>query len=387
MSFRVPSNRLNRIASKFVDDNKAFKFTFLPALTSIRFIFAIFVLIAHNRRSAFDSFWIILTPWFELSGFLITVLLISEFSLTNTVDLSRYYARRFLRLYVPYFVVVVIVIFIGFLVHPTDFLISYVYPALAGLLFVNNYYDILFVWHRLAFGQIWALSIEDQFYIIWAPICLYVLKKFGKKGLLILCSTVIVGSMIDRIISYEIFHQSIRNYLSIDTRIDSLMFGAVLAIFVSSGATENLVVKTKTILGILALLAVVPFSFLMIYLKNIFQPPSNTWGIPVSNICCFFIFFYLIAVPEGFISRILSNRVLVHLGMLTYGIYIWQLVIYAAIQDAPFGNNQWVRLIIRSLAVLAVSEATYLVVEKPLKRLRKTRFTPKPLRDDYSQVT
>lgn len=97
--------------------------------------------------------------FFVISGFLITSLLVEEERRTGTVSLSRFYFRRTLRIFPPYYLYISIIVLmeaIGALsLQPGD-----VWHAVT---YTTNYHRDR-SWYL---GHAWSLAVEEQFYILW----------------------------------------------------------------------------------------------------------------------------------------------------------------------------------------------------------------------------
>ena len=132
--------------------------------------------------------------FFVLSGFLITYLLIKEKTLTNKVDIFKFYLRRILRIWPLYFFCVLF----GFFIFP---LIKHLYgiasiePAHMWIYFafVNNFELINNILPDCStLGILWSLAIEEQFYFIW-PLLITIIPVKYYKYLFILIVSISLG--------------------------------------------------------------------------------------------------------------------------------------------------------------------------------------------------
>lgn len=189
-------------------------------LDSIRFIAALMVFLQHAVSPSYqylpikNTFWekLLITMsnggtgvsiFFVLSGFLITYLLISEYELNSKISIKNFYIRRLLRIWPLYFLVVAF-----------SFLI---YPFLKSLIGMNNPLGSNFLYHltflsnfdvinieKHCFGSdamsqniTWSVSIEEQFYLFWPLIFMFLPKRLWVYSI----SIVILGSILFRIIN------------------------------------------------------------------------------------------------------------------------------------------------------------------------------------------
>ena len=104
--------------------------------------------------------------FFVISGFLIGTILFKELARTDTLNLKRFYARRFLRLIPVYVAAMAIGYFCGLKNAET---------AWANLLYVNNFLPI----DQQYMGWCWSLAIEEQFYCVAPLLLLFAWKRRG----------------------------------------------------------------------------------------------------------------------------------------------------------------------------------------------------------------
>jgi peptidoglycan/LPS O-acetylase OafA/YrhL len=81
----------------------------------------------------------------------------------------------------------------------------------------------------------------------------------------------------------------------------------------------------------------------------------------------------------GWPRRVLANRALALLGLISYGVFLWHLTL--AIKFAGEGVDSFVPLTLLTLAVsVPVAAASYVAVERPLLRFKYRRAGPRPSR-------
>lgn len=138
----------------------------------IRVTGLLLVLLYHFFKHAFPGGFIGVDIFFTFSGYLITALLIDEYSKFNAIDIIGFYRRRFYRIVPPLVLMVLLTIPFTFLVK-SDFVASIGSQIAAALGFTTNFYEILtgssyesqFIPHL--FVHTWSLAIEVHFYILW----------------------------------------------------------------------------------------------------------------------------------------------------------------------------------------------------------------------------
>lgn len=163
----------------------------IPSLDGLRGISILMVLLGHlagtrgfplsaaaGNRTAVAAIGV--HVFFVISGFLITGLLLAELAATDRIRLSRFYFRRTLRIFPPYYALIASLVLaqaLGFLsLAPGD--------VLHALTYTSNY-DAGRSW---SIGHTWSLGVEEQFYLLW-PACLVLL---GARRALV--AAVVVGA-------------------------------------------------------------------------------------------------------------------------------------------------------------------------------------------------
>jgi peptidoglycan/LPS O-acetylase OafA/YrhL len=140
--------------------------------------------------------------FFVISGYLIGTILLSEYRQSGTLQIRRFYVRRFLRLIPVYTVAMIVGLYF---VHniPREAILMEFPPFMnadnmwANFLYVNNFLPV----NRQYMGWCWSLAIEEQFYLI-LPGFILVVMRFGRPlralGALMLLAGIIRWVVIDR---------------------------------------------------------------------------------------------------------------------------------------------------------------------------------------------
>ncbi|MGG6796023.1 UNVERIFIED_CONTAM: acetyltransferase [Streptococcus canis] len=130
------------------------------------------VLLYHFFKNTFPGGFIGVDIFFTFSGYLITALLIDEYTKKETIDIIGFLRRRFYRIVPPLVLMVLLTIPFTFLVK-SDFIANLGSQIAAVLGFTTNIYEILtgssyesqFIPHL--FVHTWSLAIEVHFYLLW----------------------------------------------------------------------------------------------------------------------------------------------------------------------------------------------------------------------------
>jgi peptidoglycan/LPS O-acetylase OafA/YrhL len=117
---------------------------------------------------------------FAISGFLITTLLVREFSRTGRIDVRRFYTRRTLRIFPLYFAVLglyVLLVLGTARSSPEGVAFEHHLPAFATL--TSNWFVPLAHGEPVAFYYAWSLATQEQFYLLW-PLALLLCLAPGR---------------------------------------------------------------------------------------------------------------------------------------------------------------------------------------------------------------
>ncbi|GAA0059065.1 putative acyltransferase [Streptococcus canis] len=156
------------------------------------------VLLYHFFKNTFPGGFIGVDIFFTFSGYLITALLIDEYTKKETIDIIGFLRRRFYRIVPPLVLMVLLTIPFTFLVK-SDFIANLGSQIAAVLGFTTNIYEILtgssyetqFIPHL--FVHTWSLAIEVHFYLLWGLLVWLLAKRKDShkklRGLLFLMSS------------------------------------------------------------------------------------------------------------------------------------------------------------------------------------------------------
>ncbi|MGZ3822906.1 MAG: acyltransferase family protein, partial [Mucilaginibacter sp.] len=292
----------------------------IPSLDGFRALSIILVLLAHSRLSVgFPHKYaeivmhgaVGVTVFFVISGFLITTLLLSEDAEDGSINLKSFYIRRAFRILPVFFLYTLFVS---------------IWRNFENIGLTNN--DIL---HALTFtvnfahqkgswfiGHFWTLSIEEQFYLIW-PTIFILFRKHLKSILLIL----ILYSCISRVIAYKLPLYTTLILAPYFSYSDAIMIGALGGIlFFEHPEIINLKAFRSYFLQFIALLLIASFVYFSAYGKlGIIALPFGNLIISVSIL---FLLFCYLKPSDRLVYRFLNHKAIVHIGVLSYSLYIWQ---------------------------------------------------------------
>jgi len=304
--------------------------------------------------------------FFVISGFLITYLLLQENNQTGRVSLRNFYIRRALRI-LPVYSVFLLVVFL------LQIFTAWHQPPIVwtgNLTFMTDFLPV--TWTT---GHLWSLAVEEQFYLLW-PLLLvgFGLKGNGRTIFYILGISLIVAP-ICRVMTHLVYAKDLPSvfhpffpWSSFLNYFDSLAVGCITAILLARNAPQVSAVlsrlKWKCMLFGVALVSI-PFILGKLFPTTIFiaalSPFFQATGFAI-------LLLQSISSPQYF--KLLNWPVIRSLGILSYSIYIWQMIFCSDPQDFGWKHVWFMSFPGWLLAALLAAVLSYYGLEKPLMRLR-----------------
>lgn len=302
--------------------------------------------------------------FFVISGYLITKLLLNEHQKRGSISLRGFYLRRAMRILPPLYAYVAVLVILGW----AGRVVLDKFDIVSALFFFHNYIHGS-MWQLEHF---WTLSTEEQFYLIWPFILFYCLRRPGLAGRFLagrIAIAVIIVSPIIRVVSYQLFHNSyIHNGYGFHMHADSLMFGCVLALLEGTPSFERIYEFATKIWWI-------PPTIILLSdcLAARFQ---HYWRYPFGYTLCgaaiAFFLLWCVRNPTSVVGRLLNARLIAHIGVLSYSMYLWQTLFLHEGNEVIFGPSlKFITIFpFNWLAILVVAELSHYLVELPSLHLR-----------------
>ncbi len=169
------------------------KLGYIPALDGLRGVAISLVVLLHAEVPAFRWGGVGVDIFFVLSGFLITSILLKEWQQTGNISLSRFYARRALRL-LPALYVMLAAIAVGTVLYWRGPLADVNWIGIVmALTYTSNFATYIGIPALGAISQTWSLAVEEQFYLLWPFVLLLVLPRLriGRGLVSLVCGLLI----------------------------------------------------------------------------------------------------------------------------------------------------------------------------------------------------
>lgn len=361
---------------------------YFPGLNGLRFFAASAVIISHVElvKSVFGlkSYWnepmffnlggLGVYFFFVLSGFLITYLLLVEKQKTNSVEVKKFYLRRVLRIWPLYYFILIL----GFFVLPyfPQIKISYL-EASFNEFFYQNLVLYILILPNLAFsmypavphiGQAWSIGVEEQFYFFWP----WLIKKSKNilKSLIAFIFIIILLKVIVLFLPLSIqklyWYIPLKRFLAM-SKLESMAIGGIGAYVIFNKITklQNLIYNQFVFMGSLF---AIPF---IVY----YSPDAIQDGIHLVYSVLFLIIISNVSSGKNLWLK-LENKVFRFLGNISYGIYMYHLIIIPIVvflykrMNLNFGSlpeNVIIYLFVFTLTILISGASYYLLEERFIK--------------------
>jgi len=304
--------------------------------------------------------------FFVLSSYLITELLLREKDLIGTLDVRSFYIRRILRIWPLYFAFLALAVVLQWIVpgqHVT---------WRAGLWFsllAGNWFIVFHGFPSSVIFPLWSVSIEEQFYITWPT----VVRRVSEAGMLMIAGLLLAIATASRV--YLGVHHVGESDVWCNTfvQLDPIAIGILTAVLL-----RGEIPRMSRLLRAALMTAGVTGLALGSIFFGIKNDPLTTarivFGYPSVAIGGALL---LLSVLRNRTSG--SNRVLIYLGRISYGLYVFH-VLGLLISDHVV-PNQTANLLRYALRVAVALAATILMsaisfrwLETPFLGL-KQRFT------------
>lgn len=338
-----------------------------PEIDGLRAI-AVLGVIFYHVGVLFKGGFLGVDVFFVISGYLISLIILKELHANNTFSFLAFYERRARRIGPALSLIILISIFIAWFVMDGDQLEAYGLTLLAISGFASN---IIF-WQNsgyfaapadmLPMLHTWSLAIEEQFYMVF-PIFLIISWKYTHKYLLLIFTCLFLGSL-------TLAHWSSKNHVAPDAafyllhaRCWELLAGAIIAkIELDIGRPTN-----KTLDHIMPAVGICLIAYSMLFYDKNTQHPSFFTLIPVAGSVIIIWF----CKPGELVFDVLSSRVFVYTGLISYSLYLWHfpILVFSRLLNVgklPANTNLWFFPLIFILSI-----ATYKYVEIPFRNNEK----------------
>ena len=360
---------------------------YMPGLDGLRAIAVLAVIVFHLGFDQAPGGLLGVGIFFTLSGYLITDLLLAQFSARGRIKLGSFWLARARRLLPAMFVMIAIVLAWVTIFGPAQ-PDQFRKAVVSAVFYVNNWQQIfgdVSYFARFApegpLNHLWSLSVEEQFYIAWPFLLLLGVKVVRERplasGVRPRLALVTVGLAIaSSILMAVLYHPSLdpsRIYYGTDTRAGGLLFGAALAmVWPSRRLSRRITLQARNRLDAMGVVGLAIIAF-MIWQVNEFSSFLYQGGFVVLSLATVMVLMPL-AHPACRLGIWLGVRPLRWVGVRSYAIYLWQTPVIVLTSPQGRHGDSLVRDVLQVAAIFAISALSWKFIEEPIRHGAIGRF-------------
>ena len=345
------------------------KLIYRPEIDGLRAIAVGAVILYHAQITIFGyqpfkGGFIGVDIFFVISGYLITSIILKELVTTGSFSFKHFYERRIRRILPALlFVMLASLPFAWMYLLPSSF-VDFSKSILYSLGFSSNFY---FHYSDQLYGaasgllkpflHTWSLSVEEQYYILFPIVLLATFKYFRKFLIYVLLLGFITSLVLAEWTSKN--HPSVSFYF-LHTRIWELLAGSILAYIEIINGYRS---KQKTLNLILPTIGLFLIGHSILFFDDKMFHPSFYTLSPIIGVCLIIWF----SDKNEPISKILSSKLFVLIGLISYSLYLWHYPIFAFAIVTGLIKGSVIGKILLIPIILVCSIISYRFIEKPFR--------------------
>jgi peptidoglycan/LPS O-acetylase OafA/YrhL len=355
--------------------------------------------------------WMGVDIFFVLSGYLITTILLGLRGQQHAY--KTFYSRRVIRIFPPYFAATAAVILIGLISHrywvvsPSFFLKQAFFlqafdrhqaELLIGLILhpwwhLTHLPNLLSYAHNLPKGWVgneislgapaasyWSLSVEEYFYLLWAPVVL----RCSRRAILTIGVFICLFAMAVRWSCGDI-----GAIVGVIYRFDALIYGAFLALLLERRRNSRLPAATRLVFYFLFFASVIGISWILFVLRPVVgyeirqSPLFLVFGLPLISLATASSLGVIIlrANSKWWLARLLRTGFMQFVGTISYTMYLVHMlaVLFISHMLRPFAHYiprgyLLIEAFLSIILTIAAARLSWHYLEKPLLRWKDRHF-------------
>ena len=342
-----------------------------PALDGVRAVAITLVLLGHVAFFLVPSWYghfmrdsfLGVDLFFVLSGFLITTLLLQRRG-RESHPIRRFYVRRAFRLMPALLALLLVNLLVAALFNQS--IGNAVRSIGVGVTYTANWASLNEIGVSKYVLHFWSLAVEGQFYLFW-PLLLFGLLRLGlgRRSLVAAVLAIIAAVALWRAVEWWSGEPWLRLYLRTDVRVDSLLFGAVLALVPYDELVRRTPAWARSLIGFTALGLIITAAQVLRQWSDFLYVGGFTAIAVVST--------FAIAMalqPGSAYYRALALAPMIFLGRISYSLYLWHFPVFWVVADNTESWAPALRVALGVPAAFLLAIGSYYLVERPALRLK-----------------
>ena len=341
-----------------------------PEIDGLRAVAVVPVILFHAGFGVVSGGYVGVDVFFVISGYLITTIIVTELA-EGRFSIRRFYERRARRILPALFLVMLCCVpFAWMWMLPSQFQ-DFSKALVAVSFFVSN---VLF-WRQSGYFapaaeenpllHTWSLAVEEQFYIVF-PLLMLAAWRFGRNPVFVLIAGLSLLSLL--LAEWGWRNTPDANFYLIPTRAWELGVGALCALVLHRRRPGTNSLLAGFGLGLIAM---------SVLLYDASTPFPSLYALaPVGGTALVILYGGAGTLP----ARLLSGRLMVGLGLISYSAYLWHQPLFAFARLRSPGYPPETVMALLALATLGLAWLSWRYVEQPFRR------RPRPLLPKQSAV-
>jgi peptidoglycan/LPS O-acetylase OafA/YrhL len=262
----------------------------------------------------------------------------------------NFVARRTLRIFPVYYLTVLIL----WIIHYPDireYLLWFLTYTSNILCFKTHYWN--------AFSHTWSLSVEEQFYLIWPWLILFIGKKYFK----FLFAVLILSGPVTAFISMKMYH-GIAPIL-LPNCFDSFGIGGLYAY--CSMSPERMKKFKNVLYFVFPIALCIYFYWKLTAVSGSVGYGDGIYNRTINSIIAIWLIDLIIHTK----SKFWENPLLIRIGKISYGIYLFHIPVSVIVNSLHISSNLYVIYAIKLPILLLISYCSYYFFELKVMALKK----------------
>lgn len=340
-----------------------------PDIDGLRAVAVLLVIFFHAGFRLFPSGFIGVDIFFVISGFLITSIIYSSLQ-NDRFSFIDFYNRRLWRLQPIFICLIVSTLLLSLFFYLPEDLIQYSKSARKTSLFLSNMFFEKATKgyfspnaNQLPLLHTWSLSIEWQCYLI-LPVMIYgVYRIVNKKHIAKITYFLTVFFLI--LALFLSTKEPTKNYYQLLSRIFEFLMGSCIVFRQNQFSLNRYLLESLNIAAVISIFYIAMQAHIQIGFPN--------WYAVV--LCCATSILIISGTnyPQTFLTRLLSLKPVVFIGLLSYSLYIWHWPIFVIIRYLKIEETPLV-LMYACILTLIIAYFSWRFIEKPTRQFHTIRL-------------
>lgn len=326
-------------------------------IDGLRALAVVPVILFHAGFEWFSGGFVGVDVFFVISGYLITTILVDDIE-KRRFSIVSFYERRARRIFPALFFMMLACIPFAWMWMLPDPMENFGQSVVATTLFANNillmittgYWDLASEFKPLL--HTWSLGVEEQYYVVF-PLLLLLGWRFGKKAMVGIIAALAVVSLAVSELGSSRFPDA--NFYLITSRAWELFAGSMAAFVVQKYGVRNH--NGWASLGLLAIV------FAILAYDSSTPFPGLYALVPVLGV----VLLVLFAGEQTWVARLLSLRLMVGIGLISYSAYLWHQPLFSFARIYMVQEPGRGLFIVLTLATFMLAWLSWKFIENPFR--------------------